>query len=64
MQLTKAHAKLKEEIVKKGSELNEFKEKHGIRLPGQEESASTAGDPDATKGSASSSALKKQSWFA
>ena len=32
--------------MKKGSEINEFKEKHNIRIQGHDESATPAGDTD------------------
>jgi prefoldin subunit 2 len=49
VQIAKSLIKLREDLTKKGTELNEFKEKHNIRIQGQDENnSSPAGDTNTT----------------
>lgn len=58
-QLSKLQVKLKEELMKKGSEINDFKEKHNIRIQGHEEPAQPAGDSGASNKASAAGVLNK-----
>lgn len=45
--------------MKKGAELNEFKEKHNIRIQGHDESATPAGDTDVSTNAKTSAIASK-----
>lgn len=50
LQLTKLLENMNETLVKKGKEINEYREKHGIRVRGQEPPPSDAEKPSSSAG--------------
>ncbi|XKL62012.1 hypothetical protein PGB90_001845 [Kerria lacca] len=52
-ELAKSHVKSKSELMKKGIEINEFKEKHNIRIQGQDENVFSSGNMESSNTSTS-----------
>lgn len=53
-------AETRENLVKKSVEINEFAEKHNIRLQGQDDNVSSAGDRDSC---CTTAGVLAKAWF-